>query len=48
MKHGKIYAILIAAAFFVALVCSLVLLFNVKEVEISYSAFGVAEEKAAT
>ena len=48
MKHGKIYAILIAAAFFVALVCSLVLLFNVKEVEISYFAFGVAEEKAAT
>lgn len=48
MKHGRIYAILIATAFFIALVCSLVLLFNVKEVEISYSAFDVAEEKPAT
>ena len=48
MKHGKLYAILIAAAFFISLVCSLVLLFSVKEVEVSYGAYGVAEEKLAT
>ena len=48
MKHGKLYAILIAAAFFISLVCSLVLLFSVNEVEISYAAYGVAEENLAT
>ncbi len=48
MKHGRIYAIIIAAAFFAALVCSLVLLFRIKEVEVSYSTVGVADEKVAT
>lgn len=48
MKNGKIYAMLIAAAFLIALVFSFVLLFTVREVEVSYSSYGVADEKAAT
>ena len=48
MKNGKIYAMLIAAAFLIALIFSFVLLFTVREVEVSYSAYGVADEKAAT